>query len=288
MDWSRAPRLMDNPSSLPRHVPRRPQKHEPDPLPMSFTSLNRRVRASGLHFLLSVLVAAVVSLLIFWVWYPAPYSAIAGGFSLFVLLVSVDVVLGPALTAVAASPTKPLPELRRDLALIVLIQLAAFVYGIHTIAVARPVYLSFEIDRLRVVTANDIDPEALDAAPAELQALPWTGPKMIAAVKPTDANELLRSIDLGLAGFDLSMVPKNWRPYASSKDAAWAKARPVSVLIARYPAMREEVEKAARDTGQPLDGLRFLPLVSRHANWVGLLAAPDARLVGYVPVDGFF
>lgn len=255
---------------------------------MPSMSLNRRVRAAGLHFLLSAAVAGVASLLVFMVWYPTPYASIAGGLSLFALLVSVDVVLGPALTAVAASPGKPLPELRRDLAIIVAIQLAAFAYGIHTIAEARPVYLSFEIDRFRVVTATQIDPSLLDQAPPELQRLPWTGPQLIAAVKPTDPNEQLRSVELGLSGFDLSMIPKNWRPYAAHRDAAWAKARPVSQLIARHPAAREAVEKAAQASGQPVDALRFLPLMSRQASWVGLLAGPDARLVGYVPVDGFF
>jgi len=34
--------------------------------------------------------------------------------------------------------------------------------------------------------------------------------------------------------------------------------------------------------------MRFLPMTSRHASGVALLAPPDARIVGYLPVDGFF
>src|ERR1039457_430529 len=104
-----------------------------------------------------------------------------------------------------------------------MVQLAAFAYGVWSIALARPVYVSFEIDRFRVVTAADIEAKTLADAPAALRSLPWLGPKEIAAVKPTDPAEQLRAIDLGLAGFDLSMVPKYWRDYSSQRDAAWKR-----------------------------------------------------------------
>jgi hypothetical protein len=172
---------------------------------------NRRLKAGGLHLLASVALAALVSALVFGVWYPAPYAAVAGGTSLFFLLVSVDVVMGPALTAVVANPSKPAAEFRRDFALIVALQLAALGYGLYTMALARPVYMAFEVDRMRVVVAADIEPASLAEAPPALRSLPWLGPKLIAAVKPVDPNEQMKSFDLGMAGIDLAMVPRNWR-----------------------------------------------------------------------------
>ena len=250
--------------------------------------MSRRFFAAGLHLLISVMIGALAALVVFLIWYPPPYGSIAGGLSLFLLLVSVDVMLGPALTAVAASPGKPRAELRRDLIFIIAVQLAAFSYGIHTIATARPVYLSFEIDRMRVVTAADIEPESLRDAPPGLRKLPWLGPKQIAAVRPTDLDEQLKSIDLGLAGFDLSMIPRNWRTYESQSEAAWRKSRPVSLLTSKYPNLEAQIKEIATDAGQPVVGLRFLPLISRQVSWVALVAAPGARIVGYLPVDGFF
>jgi hypothetical protein len=211
----------------------------------------------------------------------------AGGSGLFVLLVSVDAILGPMLTAVAASPGKPLPELRRDLAVIVAIQLAGFTYGIWSIAIARPVYLSFEIDRLRVVTAADVESKTLEDAPAALRALPWAGPVQIAAVKPTDPAEQDRSIQLGLAGFDLSMIPKNWREYSSQRAEVWKAARPVASLLAKYPQEAAAARDIASHAGQSVTALRFLPVVSRRASWSAVIAAPDGRIVGYLPVSGF-
>ena len=250
--------------------------------------VNRRLRSAGLHLMLSSLFAGLVSLLVFRVWFPSPYAAIAGGLSLFLLIVSIDVILGPALTAVVASPGKGRAELTRDLAVIVIVQLAAFGYGLYTMALARPVLLAFEVDRLRVVTAADVDPVSLKEAPPELQSLPWTGPRLIAAVKPIDPAEQMRSVELGLAGFDLAMQPRQWREYAAHADEVWRVARPVSVLLSKYPQLAPEVAAIAQTVGQPPEALRFLPLMSRRASWVSLIAAPGARVVGHLPVEGFF
>ena len=247
-----------------------------------------RLKAACIHLLASGLVAAVAAALVFLVWYPAPFATLAGGASLFLLIVSVDVVLGPALTAVVASPGKGRAELMRDLAVIVVLQLAAFGYGLYTMAMARPVALAFEIDRFRVVTAADIESASLADAPPALQTLPWTGPRQIAAIKPTDPSEQMKALELGLAGFDLSMQPKYWREYAPLADAAWRAARPVPVLLAKYPQLASEVARIAKEVDQPAQALRFLPLMSRRESWVTFLAEPGARVVGHLPVDGFF
>ena len=249
---------------------------------------HRRVRAALVHLLLSAAVAAIVAVLVFRLWYPYPYAAIAGGAGLFFIVVAVDVCLGPALTAVVAAPAKPLPELRRDLAVIVAGQLAGLAYGVHALAVARPVYLSFEIDRCRVVSAVDVDADTLDQAPAALRDLPWTGPQVIAAVKPTDPDERLKSIELGLAGFDLSMLPKNWREYRAVSAEAWTAARPLPALLSRHPEQAPAAATLAGAAGTDPQALRVLPVMSRRASWTAVLAAPDARIVGFLPVDGFF
>lgn len=247
-----------------------------------------RLKAGSIHLLASAVIAALAAALVFGVWYPSPLQAITGGVTLFAMLVGIDVVLGPMLTLVIASPSKPRTEFRRDLAIIVAVQLAAFAYGLYTMALARPVLLVFEVDRFRVVTAADVDPAALSGAPSELRRLSWTGPQLIATVKPTDPAEQMRSLELALGGIDLAMQPKQWREYAPHADEVWRIARPVSVLLARYPLQAAEVRALAQATDQPAESLRFLPLTSRRDSWVSLIANPGARVVGHLPVDGFF
>lgn len=252
------------------------------------TRLRFALKAGALHLLASAVVATAAALVVFLVWYPSPYSEVAGGFGLFALLMSVDVVMGPTLTALVASPRKPKGELGRDIALIVALQLGAFAYGMNVIAQARPVFLSFEIDRMRVVTAADIEPKALATAPIEWQHLPWDGPKLIAAVKATNNADMLKSVASALGGSDISTQPAHWRTFASQQDAAWRAARPIATLLARYPEAAERIEALARTAGQPTSQLRWMPLLSRRASWVVLVAAPTGKPVGYLALDGFF
>ena len=247
-----------------------------------------RLRAAGIHLAISALVAGLASLLLFQVWYPAPFATIAGGTHLFLLLVSVDVVMGPALTAVVVSPGKRPRELVRDLAVIVVLQLAAFGYGLYSMALARPVVLAFEIDLLRLVTAADLEASGLKDAPPDLRELSWRGPRLLAVVKPTDPAEQFRSVELGLAGVPLAMLPRYWRDYSQHADAAWRAARPVDALTRRYPQAAAPLARIAADAGQPMRELRFMPLVSRQTSWVSVMAMPGARVVGHLPLDGFF
>ena len=248
-----------------------------------------RLRAAGWHLLFSAALAAAAALIVFWLWYPPPYASLAGGLGLFGLLLGVDLVMGPVLTAVVADPRKPKAELVRDVAVILSLQMAAFAYGLYSVAQARPVFLSFEIDRMRVVTAADVDDASLREAPAGIGGLSWTGPRVIAAPKPSDPTEQMRSIELGMAGFDLSMVPRYWRVYDDvQRAAAWQAARPVAALMQRYPERAGEIERVARQLNQPVESLRFLPLVSRRASWVAIMAAPEGNMQAYLPLDGFF
>ena len=119
----------------------------------------RRVRAAArvaaVHLLVSALVAAAVAALVLWVWYPAPYDLLSGGRHLFFILIGVDVVCGPLLTWILFNPAKSRRERWVDVSLVVLIQLAALAYGVHTVYEARPLYLVHERDRFRAIALPD-------------------------------------------------------------------------------------------------------------------------------------
>ena len=255
---------------------------------MTIQPLRPRLRAAALHLMLSATVALAASLVVFLIWYPSPFATMAGATHLFLLLVAVDVAMGPTLTAVAVSPGKPRAELKRDLAVIVALQLAAFGYGIYTVALARPVALVFEVDRMQLVSAADIDPESLAQAPPALRALPWTGPRLLTVVKPTDPAEQFNVIQLGLGGVALGALPRYWRDYPSQAVAAWNAARPASDLLKQYPNAAADVVRMAKAAGVAIPDLRFLPLQARRSESVMLLAAQGNKVVGFLPLDGFF
>jgi len=251
-------------------------------------SSRRRLRAPLVHATASLVVALVVSAVVFLIWFPGAYATIGGGLTLFLILVTVDVISGPLLTAVVADPKKPTRDFRRDVVAIAVVQIAALAYGAYVMSLARPVATIFEVDRMRIISAAEVDSESLSEAPEGLRVLSWTGPRILAAALPTTREEALQAIDLAMGGLDIANSPKNWRPYESQQTSAWNRAKPASDLERRYPAAHDRLAQTAARTKLPIDELRFLPLTSRQGSGSVVLAPPDARVVDVLPFDGFF
>jgi hypothetical protein len=246
-----------------------------------------RAKAAGIHLLLSLLIAALAASLVFLLWYPWPFRIVSGGEELFLLIISVDVILGPLLTFAVFNRAKPRKELVRDLMVVVLLQLAALAYGLYTVYLARPVVVAYEIDRLRVVTHVQVQHEQLAAAQPEFRELSLTGPKLV-GTRTSKGTELMKSVDESLQGVEVSMRPSYWVPYAESKDRVLKRARGIDVLRKQYPQHKAELDAAITKTGKAEGTLRFLPLQARNLGWSALLDATTGEPVGYVPLDGFF
>jgi hypothetical protein len=246
-----------------------------------------RAKASAVHLGMSLLIAMLAAALVFLLWFPWPFRIVSGGQELFLLIVSVDVALGPLLTFAIFNHAKPLAELVRDLAVIVLLQLGALGYGLYTVYLARPVVMAFEADRLRVVTDVEVQHDQLPTALPEFRELSLTGPKLV-GTRESKGKELLTSVDQSLQGVEVSMRPSYWVPYAQSKDRVLKRARGIDVLRKQYPKESAEIDAAVARTGRAESALRFLPLQARSLGWSALLDAQTAAPVGYVPLEGFF
>jgi hypothetical protein len=247
-----------------------------------------RLKAAGIHLGLSALVIGIVAVLVFAFWYPWPYSEIAGGRSLFFLVLGVDLVLGPLLTFVIFNTAKTRAHLGRDIAVIAVLQVAGLGYGLYTAYLARPVVMVFEVNQFRVVSDADVLHAELPQALPPFRSLSLTGPRVLGARRPADGDERLNAIDMALKGYDVGARPSYWRPYDEVIPAVLEKARPVSALYERYPQHTAELDRAVADTGRSRAGLTFLPVMGRESDWSVLLDADTAKLVGYVRLDAYF
>ena len=246
-----------------------------------------RARAGGIHLGASVVVALLAAALVFSVWYPYPYRDASGGRALFMLVVSVDVIVGPLLTFAIFNRKKPLAELKRDLAVVVVLQLGALAYGLWTVYVARPVFLAFEIDRFRVVHAVEIDDKLLPKAPAGLRTLPLTGPRQLAVREFKDSNESGEATMAALAGVSLSARPDLWQSYNQARERVRAQSKPAARLLQRFPAQKARIEAAVKESGRGLEQLSYLPMSSRMQFWTVLLDSRTMDVVGFIDLDSF-
>lgn len=251
----------------------------------------RSLGPAGIHLLVSGLLAVGLSLLVFCVWYPKPYASLLMVDGIFLMMMGIDVVLGPVLTLVVFDRRKPASELTRDLCLIVLLQVAGLSYGLYVLALGRPVHLVYEVDRFRVVTAADVERLELPLAPVELRTLPWTGPTLIAA-RPAQGAETLGAVELALKGIDLGMRPSRWVPFGDEWRAE-ALRRALSLHGLRERQQGEALKRwddavayASKKSGVPVDQLKLLPIVSRFATWSAFINA-HGQPVEFVEVDPF-
>jgi len=251
------------------------------------TTLSSRLRAALIHLGLSLLVALVCAALIFGLWYPTPFRQIAGGDELFLLIVSVDVIIGPLITLAVFDTRKPRKELVRDLTVVAVLQFGALAYGAYTLALARPAVVALEGSRLRVLPAVVFDGEALAKAPEGLRSLSWTGPMTVAAQVPDDPQERMKAIDMALAGIDVGARPELWLAPQRTGVAFAAALLPLDRLKDRYPDGTRQLADAIAATGRPATELGYLPLLSRRSDWVALVDKQSGAIVGYAPFDGF-
>jgi hypothetical protein len=257
---------------------------------MSFQQqIKARLQAFGWHLLVSFAAAAAVALLVFGLWFPGAFRELAGGTRLLVLIMVVDVVMGPLLTFAVFDRRKSTRHLRRDIATIGVLQVAALLYGLYTVQLARPVALIFEHDRFRVVAAAEVLKKELPDALPEFRSLPWTGPQTMAVRRPESGEERNATLMTAIFdGIDTSQRPSFWIPYGPTEQTqALQVARPIAELIERYRSDGEGIEKAleAMRLSEP-SAARFLPVVSR-SDAVAVLDT-QGHVVGFIMKDGFF
>ncbi|MDO9112742.1 MAG: TfpX/TfpZ family type IV pilin accessory protein [Polaromonas sp.] len=252
--------------------------------------LKSRFLAAAIHLMLSLAVAAVAAGLVFGIWYPYPYREISGGRHLFLIVMAVDVIMGPLLTLAVFNRSKPVAELRRDLTVIGMLQVAALAYGLWTVSVARPVHLVFEIDRFRVVHAIDIPEEEMDRAPPELRQLPWTGPTLLSVRNFRSQQEGSDATLAAVQGFPLGARPFLWQRYDEAKPQILKVARPLGDLKNRFPDQVGIIDAALRsrpDRGTASESVAYVPMAGRDTFWTVLLDLRTTEVIAFVPIDSF-
>ena len=237
------------------------------------------------HLGLSGLVALLVAALVFVVWYPDPLARIVGVGRIYLILLAVDVLCGPLLTLVLASPHKPRRELLLDISMVVFIQLAALAYGLHAVANARPVAVVFEKDRLVVVRASELEHADFTSALPPFNTLPWTGPYWVGIRNARDNTEYLNSLELSLQGLGPSLRPDWWQPYEHSVPELMQRSHPLSNLIDRFPEHKPAILETVENTSHALESLRYLPMVTAStADWTAVIDE-QGRLVSALNLD---
>lgn len=175
--------------------------------------MSKRIQFFLGHLLISLAIALLATYLIFCVWYPQPLDKALGVGFIFMMMIAIDVIVGPLLGLLVYKEGKK--TLKMDLSVIIAVQVLAFTYGMYNLTQGRPVWLVqnghvFEIVRNSDVIAQD------NAHPDYDSHTTWTGPKVVAINYGQTQEEkgewLLK---------DMSNLPASCRPsrYTSLQQA---------------------------------------------------------------------
>lgn len=243
-----------------------------------------RFQAFRTHLIGSALVALLSAALVFLLWYPAPLPLATGVTDIFLLLLAVDVSVGPVITLIVFNAAKK--ELKRDLLIVLLLQVSALLYGMHTVFVARPVYAVYNTDRFDLVYANDLTPEKLEKVSLpKFKSPPLLGPDIIAARRPNDAkerNEIMFSAVAG--GDDVPQLPQFYIPYVEAQSQAIKRAQPIEALREFNRDRRAEVDTLLQRHAKRPGGIGFLPLKGKVADLSVIVTLDTAEVLEIVPL----
>lgn len=191
--------------------------------------MSKRLKFFLSHFAISCIIALAVMLLVFFVWYPSPLATAVGVTHIFLMLLAIDVIIGPVLGFIVYKEGKK--TLKMDLGVIILLQLCALGFGIYSIAEGRPVWLAYNVDRFELVRNNDIIEEKIAQALPQYQHPSWGKPQYVAVEFAKDSET--RNEDMfaeALGGISLAQKPERYVDFSHAQAKIQQRMQPLSIL----------------------------------------------------------
>ena len=196
------------------------------------------------------------------------------------LVAAVDLVLGPLITLVIFNPKKSRRELSMDIGVVVLLQMAALLWGIKAVYDQRPVAVvfldtSFYTVPAAAISAQEIDLDVLDEfgeqRPVFVYAQkPGIGPDFERFQKAVEEQQIPPHEQVWL-----------YRPLAENFAQVSRSSLDVDEIMNANPEMKAEIEQVLAKSQKQIGDLIFLALTSRYRNII-LIFDAQGTLVGTV------
>lgn len=191
--------------------------------------MSKRLKFFLIHLSISLIIALSVVGLVFFAWYPTPLVIAVGVTQIFLMMLSIDVIVGPLLGLLVYKEGKK--TLKFDLSIIVAIQISALCYGLYSIEQGRPAWLVYNVDRFELVRKNEIANQNINQAPPQFRYPSWLKPQFVATEFAKDAKQ--RSDDMFtevLGGISLAQKPQRYVDFSKAKEKVQKRAQKLELL----------------------------------------------------------
>lgn len=183
----------------------------------------------------------------------------------FLILLAVDVCLGPLLTLVVYKPAKK--TLVFDLTVIALLQLSALGYGLYAVVEGCPAWLVYSVDRIELIRVLDIEERNIEKAGNGYQVPSWFKPQWAVVKAPGNIEENNNIMFEAIAGgSDVSAYPHLYQPLIEQKDRINKRMRSLAELSKYNPP-----EDVSRVLSRNPNTSGWLPLQANNQDMVMLI-----------------
>ena len=191
--------------------------------------MSKRLKFFCSHLTISACIALMVVGLVFFVWYPSPLASAVGVTHIFLMVLAIDVIIGPVLGFVVYKEGKK--TLKMDLTIIILIQLSALLYGVYSIEQGRPVWIAYNVDRFELVRKNEVLTDNMAQALPQFQSPAWDKPQYVAVEFAQDKeirNEEMFAEVFG--GVSIIQRPERYVDFTRAKAQIQQRAQALTQL----------------------------------------------------------
>jgi hypothetical protein len=226
-----------------------------------------RLKAFSLHLLTSAAVLALILGSLYFGWYRWPGWYLTDVTRVIIVMVCVDVVLGPTLTLIIANKNKPRRELARDIGIIALVQVCALAYGSVSLWNGRPMYYAFSESILQLVQAYDIDESEAKLGREQNPALAphWYNlPRWIWAPLPNDTEARQKIVGAAISGGDdVISMPRYFKPWQEGLPSLRSQLKKVDDVAYFAKSEKKKLKEKMRAAGIADDQADVMPLTGR-------------------------
>jgi len=240
--------------------------------------IQSKLKAFAIHLGGSAAIIAVYLALVFLVWYPYPYFAIEKVWEVIRIVVGVDVFIGPLLTLVVYRAGKA--SLKFDMSAIIIVQIAALLWGVSVTYSQRPVYAALVSDNyiFSIVAASDIDSATI--VDPELKTSLWTKPKLVYVKLPYSDEEYTRIGKENMAiGRTFAQYSQYYLPIDKVKDVVIEHSVDIQARMKQFDQLKKDVTGLVKMHGGTIDDYIFVSIEGRVSLGFLMLRREDLQVI---------
>ncbi|MEA3159628.1 MAG: hypothetical protein QOD95_1176 [Gammaproteobacteria bacterium] len=245
-----------------------------------------RLKAFSLHLLSSATVLTLILGSLYFGWYRWPGWHLTDVTTVVLVMVCVDVVLGPTLTFIIANQKKSRRELARDIGVIVVVQLCALIYGSVSLWNGRPLYYAFSESVLQLVQAYDIDDKEAEIGRQQNPSLAphwYSLPRWIWAPLPQNPEESRKIVTAAITGGDdVISMPKYFKPWEDGLPSLRGKLKKVDDVAYFAKSEKKKLEERMKAAGLPDDQANTMPLTGRGHPLLAVFDPVTLKIMGTI------